>query len=352
MNKPANPKVLIMAGGTGGHVYPALATALELRKRGWDVSWVGTQDKIESRVVPENNIDIDYLGIQGVRGKGIAGLVKAPFLILKSIASMISIIKKRRPDLVVGFGGFVSGPGGVASKLMSVPLVIQEQNAIAGTTNKLLSKIASKIATGFDGVFSDGVHLGNPVRSDIMQSAATVLDKPDINLLVMGGSLGAQVFNEWMPKVASELGCNIRHQTGEKQYQQTVAAYGSTRSSVQVVPFISDMNDAYSWADIILCRAGALTVSEIAVAGVPAIFVPLPHAIDDHQTANAQWLVSQDAAEMLRQSEITERTLVEKIESLKSLERRRSMSDALKRVAKPYATEALADLCDQVVNHG
>jgi len=352
MSNQANPRVLIMAGGTGGHVYPALATALELRDRGWQLSWVGTRNKIEAKVAPNNNIDIDFLDIEGVRGKGLAGLFKAPFLILKSIVSMISIIKQRKPSLVIGFGGFVSGPGGVAAKLMSVPLIIQEQNAVAGTTNKLLAKIASKVATGFDDVFEGAEHIGNPVRKDIVQAVRDVDDRARPNLLVMGGSLGAQVFNQWLPQVAGQLDCDIRHQTGALQYEKTVAAYGDNVAEVEVVEFIDDMNAAYRWADIILCRAGALTVSEIAVAGIPSILVPLPHAIDDHQTANAQWLANHEAAKILRQSDINESSLVEAIESLKPLERRRAMSDALKRVAKPYATEALADLCDQVVNHG
>ncbi len=347
------PNALIMAGGTGGHVYPALAIANALREQGWGVSWVGTRDKIEARVVPANDIDIDFIDVSGVRGKGAKGLLTAPFKMAKALWQAKQVVNSRKPDLVVGFGGFVSAPGGVAAKVAGIPLVIQEQNAVAGSANKMLSKLASKVATGFSNVLPDAQHTGNPVRQEIAALAHEPRDSEQLNVLVVGGSLGAQIFNQQMPKIASQLGCNVWHQTGELQHAKTVQAYQDAGDdNTKVTAFIEDIDQAYEWADIVLCRAGALTVSEVAIAGLPAIFVPLPHAIDDHQTANARWLSDRDAAVLLPQKEITELTLVKAIESLKPVAVRQKMYQQLQQLAKPNAVNDIVAICNGEVAHG
>lgn len=327
-------RCLIMAGGTGGHVFPGLAVANALRDEGWDIQWLGTPERMEAQVVPKYDIPIHFIPVKGLRGKGLGARIKGAFALIKSLLSARRIIKRINPDVVVGFGGYASGPGGVAAKSLGIPVIIHEQNAAAGMTNKLLSKIAHKVLLGFEDAkaqfvkVKNKVHVvGNPVRDDIWEiqqksqenSGEQSADKT-LNMLVVGGSLGAQALNDVVPQVCSALkGLSIRHQCGKgnaKTVEQTYANTGSVHidsarsgsksADVVVSDFIDDMAAAYEWADFIVCRAGALTVSEVAAAGRAAIFVPLPHAVDDHQTKNAQSLVKHNAAIMIAQSVLKE----------------------------------------------
>ena len=299
---------LIMAGGTGGHVYPALSFAQLARAQGHRISWLGTGKGLEARLVPENNIEFHKIDIAGVRGRGITSLMAAPVKIINAILQARKVLKRVSPDLVIGFGGYSAGPGGVASKIAGIPLVIHEQNAIAGTTNKLLSRIASKVLCAFDGALPNAVILGNPVRAEILALSTHQKDyRQPLNLLVVGGSLGARFLNQTLPLVLASMDLPerpaVRHQAGPKLLDQAKQSYADAGVHAEVSAYIEDMAAAYQWADLVVCRAGAMTVSELAVAGVPALLVPFPFAIDDHQTANAQWLVDVGGAEIYQQSE-------------------------------------------------
>jgi len=302
---------LIMAGGTGGHVYPALGFAALARQSGYKISWLGTNQGLEARVVPANGIEFHCIEISGVRGKGIKPLISAPIKIIKAIHQARKILKNLRPDLVVGFGGYSAGPGGVAARMAGIPLVIHEQNAVAGTTNKLLSRIASKVLCGFEQALPNALTVGNPVREEIVNLPGKYEAVNDSQwrprLLVLGGSLGARFLNESVPIALKDMPPDqrplVRHQAGPKLLDEATESYKKAGVEAEISAFIEDMAAAYQWADLVVCRAGAMTVSEIAVAGLPALFVPFPYAIDDHQTANANWLVSVNAALLYQQSE-------------------------------------------------
>ena len=304
-------RCLIMAGGTGGHVFPGLAVANALRNEGWDIHWLGTAERMEAQVVPKHDIPIHFIPVKGLRGKGVSARLQGAVALVKSLFSARRIIKRLQPDIVIGFGGYASGPGGVAAKSLGIPVIVHEQNAAAGMTNKLLSKIASRVLLGFNdakeqfsGVGAKVHTVGNPVRDEIWQVMPKVADmnasarantfeksgknEQGLNMLVVGGSLGAQILNETVPGTCGVLeGLSIKHQCGKGNSESVAQAYksaGADMSKVDVSDFIDDMAAAYEWADFIVCRAGALTVSEVAAAGRAAIFVPLPFAVDDHQT--------------------------------------------------------------------
>jgi UDP-N-acetylglucosamine--N-acetylmuramyl-(pentapeptide) pyrophosphoryl-undecaprenol N-acetylglucosamine transferase len=310
-------RLLIMAGGTGGHVFPGLAVAAELTAQNWQIHWLGTSGRMEAQIVPQAGYPISFIDVVGVRKNGITTLLLAPFKIVKATIQAHRVIKNFQPDVVIGMGGFASGPGGVATWLNRLPLILHEQNAVPGLTNKLLSRIAKKVLTGFDKTFpaqrlgqSDKYFwVGNPVRQEFSELPVKNSVELPLNLLVVGGSLGAQVLNETVPlALAGMKQINVRHQTGAghlAKVEQTYAQHVVEPNSYQVIEFIDDMPSAYAWADLIICRAGALTVAEVAAAGVAAIFVPLPHAVDDHQTKNAHTLVDIQAAYLLPQSELT-----------------------------------------------
>lgn len=349
--------VMIMAGGTGGHVFPALAVADWLRERGVEVTWMGTRMGLEARVVPEAGIPVDWVQVAGLRGKGWAGWLLAPLRLLRALVQALAIVRRRRPRAVLGMGGFVTGPGGVASWLLRTPLLVHEQNAIPGLTNRILARLARRVLEAFPGSFPTGakvLHTGNPVRPDIaalseprQRSAAT--DAP-LRLLVVGGSLGAVAINDVVPAAAAALVPGLRpeiwHQTGERNLAQAQARYREAGVEARVVPFIDDMAAAYRWADLVLCRAGALTVSELAAAGVAALLVPYPHAVDDHQTANARWLVEAGAAELIPQPLLSPGSLAEHLQRLAGdRERLLAMAEAARRVAMPSATEQVGAEC-------
>jgi len=316
--------ILIMAGGTGGHVFPALAVAHELRKQGAQVVWLGTRAGIEARVVPAAGLDIEYVSIQSLRGGGLLRWLLLPLRLNLAMLQSLRILRRRQPDAVLAMGGFAAGPGALMASFLRIPLIVHEQNAIAGLTNRWLVQLADRVLCGFPGAFGDrhGVRVvGNPVRPEIL-----ALSTPDmrfagregrLRLLIVGGSQGARVFNETLPAALRLLSEAARpqvwHQTGARDAMRVAADYREFLPEAKVSAFIDDMAAAYAWADLVVCRAGAMTVAELAAAGVGAILVPLPTAADDHQTANARFLAERDAAVLLPQSECTADRLAEMI---------------------------------------
>ncbi|HSC68870.1 MAG TPA: undecaprenyldiphospho-muramoylpentapeptide beta-N-acetylglucosaminyltransferase [Cellvibrio sp.] len=363
MSAPKPMSVLIMAGGTGGHVFPALAVAEELRARGANVNWLGTGRGIENRLVPAADIPLHLIKVEGVRGRGIIGLVKAPFLILYALLQALSVIRQVKPTVVLGFGGFASGPGGLAAKLSGTPLVIHEQNAVAGTTNRLLAKIATKVLAAFPNAFPNAAGeqvVGNPVRNQIKHLAnprdrylGREQQKLPLQLLVVGGSLGAKAINELIPQALAELPSESRpsiwHQTGRGHIEATTALYMQSQVKAKVTEFIDDMAAAYAWADLVICRAGALTVSELMAAGVASALIPLPSAIDDHQTFNAKNLSDAGAGIALVQKDLTAAKLAALLlTELADRTRLMSMAEKAQQLAKPGAAAQVADICEEV----
>lgn len=344
-----NKRIAIMAGGTGGHVFPALAVAQYLIEQNWQVSWIGTRKGMESRVIPENNIDIDWLSVNGLRGKGKLALLKMPWMLIKACLEAGTILRQRKPDVVLGMGGFVAGPGGLMAKLMDIPLVIHEQNRVPGTTNRLLANIANKVLQAFPDSFpasKKAIFTGNPLRKPFVQAVAKQdkHNQDSLHVLVMGGSLGAQRLNEVVPEaLVFQNNVEVWHQTGTAMLDQVIDAYAVHALTAKVQPFIEDVVQAYAWADIVICRAGAMTVSEVAAMGLPSILVPYPHAIDDHQTANAQYLVAAGAGIMIAQTQLTSDTLAEQIKQLTP--HLDAMAIAAKQSAKLDATETVAKQC-------
>lgn len=350
-------KLLVMAGGTGGHVFPGLAVAKYLNEKGWDIRWLGTKERMESRLVPQHGFDISYIKVAGVRRNGIIRKLSAPFMVIRAILQARKVIKEFKPDVVLGMGGYASGPGGVASWLSRIPLVLHEQNAAAGMTNKILSHFATKICMGFSGAFKgdNTIVVGNPIRREIASLDDFPLDdigNRKIRVLVVGGSLGAQVFNETVPGAVAKLeGIEVRHQTGKGNLDKTKELYKSlgAENKAEVIEFIDDMADAYTWADVIICRAGALTVAEVAAAHKGAIFVPLPSAVDDHQTKNAMSLVKEDGAYLLPQSKFNEAELIKILQSLTEEPNKIiAMSRKVKELAVLDATEKVAAICEEL----
>lgn len=353
------PTALIMAGGTGGHVFPALAVAQELQARDFNVQWLGTARGIESRIVPANGIVLNTIRVQGLRGKGKAQLIWAPFKLVISLCQALLVVAKLRPSVVVGFGGFASGPGGLAAWLLRKPLVIHEQNAHAGTTNRWLAKCARRTLEAFESGLPNAERVGNPVRPSIASLPAPVERfagrQGPLRVLVLGGSLGAQFINELMPAVYRQLpggAIRVRHQAGEKHIADCRAAYAEAPSAqVSVEAFIDDMAEAYAWADMVICRAGALTVSEVSAAGLAALFIPFPHAIDDHQTANAQWLVDSGAAWVMQQDQVAPTVVMGLIQALAGDRARLlDMANKARAQALPGAAQVVADVCQEVLN--
>ena len=350
--------LLVMAGGTGGHVFPGLAVADKLRKKNWNVSWLGTADRMEADLVPEHGYEIDFIDIAGVRGNGIKRLLMAPLRIIKSILQARSVLKKRKVDLVLGMGGFASGPGGIAAWSLGIPIVLHEQNAAAGMTNRILAKFAKKVLMGFTGAFvgEKAILVGNPVRESVLDVSTKIISAPEsaLKVLIVGGSLGAKVLNDLLPEVVAQFQAEkltVMHQTGKGNYQQVKHAYQQYASAVNVQEFITDMDKSYAWADIVICRAGALTVSEIAVVGLPAIFIPLPHAVDDHQTKNAQDLVNKNAAILIHQNQLNAKKLSDYLKSfIQNRQLLIDMSEKSKNTAIVDACERVATICEKIVN--
>jgi UDP-N-acetylglucosamine--N-acetylmuramyl-(pentapeptide) pyrophosphoryl-undecaprenol N-acetylglucosamine transferase len=372
--KARSYRYLIMAGGTGGHIFPALAVAQQLRERGADIQWLGTQHGMESTLIPTHNILLHSLVVKGFRGKSFLKKMLAPFLLVKAVVAAILIIRRVAPDAVVGFGGYVAAPGGIAAFVLGKPLIIHEQNSVAGSTNKLLSLFATKKLEAFEGSLKGAVLVGNPVRKSVVGLLHDTDDKVGEvgqeaieidesvthnyaqrtqNILIMGGSLGALAINSVLPDAVNSLpkgmAINIWHQTGKGKSQLVSKNYKDLNISARVDEFIEDVTAAYRWADLIICRAGALTVSEVSIAAVPAIFIPYPHAIDNHQYVNAQWLVKNNAAKMIEQSQLDALSLSTLlIDLLSDKQQMRNYSQALRKLSMPYSTLKIANICEKI----
>jgi UDP-N-acetylglucosamine--N-acetylmuramyl-(pentapeptide) pyrophosphoryl-undecaprenol N-acetylglucosamine transferase len=349
--------ILIMAGGTGGHVFPALAVAQVLRSREREVVWLGTRRGLEARLVPPAGIPIEWIHVGGLRGKGAATLLAAPLALAWALWQAIGVLRRLRPSAVLGMGGFVSGPGGLAAWLLRRPLIIHEQNTVPGLTNRLLARLARVVLEAFPGSFRAGSgarHTGNPVRATI-----SALAPPDRrfagragppHLLVLGGSQGALRLNQVVPEAVFRLPLrlrpDIRHQAGAGTLALAEQAYRQAEIEVRLEAFIDDMAAAYGWADLVVCRAGALTVSELANAGVGAVLVPFPAAVDDHQTSNARQLVAAGAGVLIPEAELTAERLAQELHGLlDDRERLLGMARAARALAVPDAAERVADAC-------
>lgn len=352
-------RVLIMAGGTGGHVFPGLAVARAFQEQGITVFWLGTTKGLESQLVPAQNIPLTLITIIGLRNKNWRELIKAPWYLLKALLQAMCAIHRLQPDLVLGMGGFVSGPGGLAAWLLRKPLVIHEQNAIAGLTNRLLAIFAKQIFEAFSGTFKPRYHAictGNPVRAEICNispAQSRFIDQP-LRILVIGGSLGAVKLNEVVPQalalLSKEVAVSVRHQSGQAHLMRTQEHYAKCGVAADVMPFINDMVAVYTWADVVICRAGALTIAELAAVGIASILIPFPQAVDDHQTHNAQVLVAAGGALLIQQQQLTANRLAEELK-LFATDRVKisNMAQAARTLRKTDATLQVSTLCQQLI---
>jgi UDP-N-acetylglucosamine--N-acetylmuramyl-(pentapeptide) pyrophosphoryl-undecaprenol N-acetylglucosamine transferase len=346
--------LLIMAGGTGGHIMPGLAVAHEMKARGWQVRWLGNPQRMEGRLVPQHGIDMVPLHFSGLRGKGLAAAVKLPLTLTQACLQASRALTTVKPDVVLGMGGYVAFPGGLMARVRGVPLVIHEQNAIAGTANRWLAKLASKVLVGFPGALPGGLMVGNPVREGML-TAAEVQQRyagrtGPLRIAVIGGSLGASALNTTVPQALAMLDPSSRphvvHQAGEQHIAAVEQAYTKAGVQAQCHAFIDDMAGLLADVDLVICRAGAMTVAEVAAMGVAALFVPLPHAIDDHQTANARYLSDCQGAWLQPQPQFTPQWLAT---WLSSLDRQvlAGVAQHAQEHASPNATREIADACEQ-----
>lgn len=361
-----NTTVLIMAAGTGGHVFPALSIAQKLQEQNVRTEWMGTHQGMENRLLDGTGIKIHAVSAKGLKGKGIVRLIAAPFMLLQALVQSLRILARVKPDCVLGMGGFVSGPGGVATKLAGRKLVIHEQNAVPGFTNKLLARFANQVFEAFPNTFPRAekvVHTGNPLRKEIavlaQQARSISATGAPLKILVLGGSQGALAINQIVPELLSDWSAenrpSVRHQAGERTLDETQALYRErgldTAQRIEVFPFISDMAEAYSWADLVICRSGASTVSEIAAAGLPSILIPYPHHSDQQQKHNANWLVGSGAAILLEQKDLTLPALKTLVMDLhENRNKLQQMSDIARSIAISDADEVIARRCLELAN--
>jgi UDP-N-acetylglucosamine--N-acetylmuramyl-(pentapeptide) pyrophosphoryl-undecaprenol N-acetylglucosamine transferase len=344
---------LVMAGGTGGHIFPGLAVAEALRERGWQVHWLGAPDSMESRLVPARGFVLQTIDFSGVRGKGLITFALLPLRLLKAFWQSIQVIRRVKPNVVLGLGGYISFPAGMMAVLLGKPLVLHEQNSVAGMANKVLARVADKVFTAFPGVLAQGQWVGNPLRNEFLQQMSPA-DRfanrsGTLNLLVVGGSLGAKALNDIVPKAIALMPIaqrpSVVHQSGEKQIDALRANYADVGVQATLTPFIDNTAAAFAHADVIVCRAGASTVTEIAAVGAAAIFVPFPSAVDDHQTTNARFLSDQGAARLVQQKDLTPQLLANML--LKSeLNELLSIAQKAKKMQKIQATEAVVQACE------
>jgi UDP-N-acetylglucosamine--N-acetylmuramyl-(pentapeptide) pyrophosphoryl-undecaprenol N-acetylglucosamine transferase len=348
--------VLIMAGGTGGHIFPGLAVAEELRARKTPVVWLGGRGGLEQHLVPQHAIHLETLPISGVRGKGALARLLAPFRLAVAIVAARSVLKRHAPRSVLSMGGYAAAPGGIAAWLARVPLIVHEQNRVPGVTNRMLARLAKRVLSGFADVFPQGEWVGNPVRASIAAVPAPAVRyagrEGPLKLLVLGGSQGAQSLNSALPEVLRRRGPRlpvaVRHQCGAKHFEQARAAYMHANIEADVVPFEDDMAAAYAWADLVICRSGALTLAELAAAGVPAILVPYPHAVDDHQTRNAEAMVAAGAARLVAEGDDFVKRLGAVFEEIGDRATLLRMAEAARTLARPDAGRRIADACLEV----
>ncbi|CAG9178325.1 undecaprenyldiphospho-muramoylpentapeptide beta-N-acetylglucosaminyltransferase [Cupriavidus pampae] len=347
--------LLVMAGGTGGHVFPGLAVARALRDEGWRVVWLGNRTGMEATLVPKHDIPMEFIQFGGLRGKGLVTKLLLPLNLLRAFWQSIGALRRVRPDVVLGMGGYITFPAGMMASLLGRPLVLHEQNSIAGLTNKVLAKVADRVLCAFPDALPNSEWTGNPVREEVTQLAPPEQRYDGrtgpLRVLVVGGSLGAAALNDVVPKAIALLPESaqpvVRHQAGAKQIDQLRANYAAAGVAGECVAFIDDMAAAYAEADLVICRAGAMTVSEVAAAGVAALFVPFPHAVDDHQTTNGAFLSKQGAALLVPQHELTAQGLAQTLATL-SRPQLKDMARAARGLAKPEATRRVAEICDQM----
>ena len=356
MNNP-QPPVVIMAGGTGGHVFPALAVAERLRARGIPVTWIGARHGLEATLVPKAGIPMEWIEVTGLRGKGLRQRLMTPFMLSKALWQAGQILRRLRPPVVLGMGGFASGPGGVMARVLGIPLVVHEQNAIAGMTNRWLARVARRVLQAFPGTFPpnrQAVTVGNPVRAVIAElpppAERFAGREGSRRLLILGGSQGALALNQLVPQALALLADHERpevwHQAGGQLHEAAETAYREAGVTARLTPFIEDMAEAYGWADLVLCRSGALTIAELAATGVGAILVPFPFAVDDHQTANAHYLERDGAALICQQAALTAERLAALLkELLADADRLLRMAETARRLAKVDAAEQVALAC-------
>lgn len=354
------PRIVMMAGGTGGHVFPALAVAREWQTRGYDIYWLGGEQGIEHRLVPAAGYPLKALTVKGLRSGGVLRKLLAPWMIFSAIREARVWLKDVNPVLVMGFGGYASGPGGLAARWCRLPLVIHEQNAIPGLTNRVLSRFATLALAAFEGAFpASSPVVGNPVREEILALAEPTQRYAEregaLRLLILGGSQGALALNTQLPHVLAEVLADktviIRHQAGRGRSEETLAAYDGANLEVQVHEFIEDMAAAYAWADLVISRAGALTISELAAAGVAALCVPLPTAADDHQTHNAQWLASVGAARVLPQAQLHKAGLQQQLMDMLERSTLAQMAECGRQALAQHSAKRVVDLSEELL-HG
>ncbi len=347
--------LMVMAGGTGGHIFPALAVAHLMRDAGWRVVWLGNPDGMEARLVPQHGFEMAWVKFSALRGKGILRKLLLPFNLLRGFWQAWRAIGRTQPHVVLGMGGYITFPGGMMASLKGVPLVLHEQNSVAGLANKVLARVADRILSGFPNVLEKSEWVGNPVRPEIVAIAPPAWRFADdgsvLRVLVVGGSLGAQALNETIPQAMALIDEHVRpqivHQAGEKHLDALRANYAHAEVNAHCVAFIDDMAGAYEWADLVICRAGALTVAELAAAGAPSILVPFPHAVDDHQTTNAAFLVDAGAAVMMPQSSLTPEALAEALVRF-SRPQLLEMAEKARSLAKPAAVSDVAQVCSDI----
>lgn len=347
--------LMVMAGGTGGHVFPALAVAKCLQKSGTTVTWLGTRSGLEATVIPANDIAIEWISIEGLRGKGGLSLLLAPFNLLRAMWQSAGAIRRTNPDCILGMGGFVSGPGGLVARMMGRKLVVHEQNAVAGLTNKCLAKVANRVLTGFPKVADLPISqrwVGNPVRESIKSGSISTDGR--INVLVIGGSQGAHSFNEKLPKVFAQINdsnISVWHQSGRDRSSSVTANYSDQNVNAKVTEFIDDMAAAYQWADLLVCRAGAMTIAECCAAAKPALLIPFPFSAGDHQVHNAQFMVNQGAGRMLDNSQLDKPEMLSLLQELLSDKAElKNMGEQASRLHKPNALQDVAKVCQEFLN--
>lgn len=350
------PRLLVMAGGTGGHIFPGVAVAETLQAQGWKIAWMGNPEGMEARVVPPRGYEMAWVHFSALRGKGLLRALLLPVNLLRGFWQAARELRRLRPDVVLGMGGYVTFPGGMMAVLLGYPLVVHEQNSLAGLANRVLGRVANRVVTGFPKVFAKGSWLGNPVRRDIAAVTPPAQRfsgrSGPLRVLVVGGSLGAQALNQTVPKALALLPAEQRpsvvHQAGAKHMDDLRAAYATARIEADLRPFIDDMAAEYARADLVICRAGALTVAELAAVGVASVLVPFPHAVDDHQTFNARFLVDSGAAFLMPQHQLTAQALAGLLLSL-SRDKLLDMAEAARRLARPQAAEDVARVCASLV---
>jgi len=356
MSKTLTKTLMVMAGGTGGHVYPAMAVADYLKSQGWRIVWLCTQGGMENRLIDGKGYDKAMINMQGVRGKGLLGWVLLPVKLVKAFSQSIKALQQYQPNVVLGMGGFAAFPGGLMAKLLGKPLVVHEQNSVAGLTNKVLAKFAARVLAAFPVAFGDkAVLVGNPVRADIANLAAPEQRfagrEGALRLLIVGGSLGAKALNDVIPQALALLPAERRpqvvHQAGVKHIDELKSNYEKAGVAADARAFIDDMADMYAWADFVICRAGALTVAEVSAAGIGSMMVPFPFAVDDHQTTNAAYLAEAGAAMLVQQKELSAEKLAGILREL-SREKCLDMARKARALGKPEATANVAAICKEV----